>query len=56
MENAPYMKSLPGDVKEVQQDVAKFGSRMTEMEAQLVTVHSSMTELKQQAQKSAEVR
>ena len=38
MENAPYMKSLPGDVKEVQQDVAKFGSRMTEMEAQLVTL------------------
>ena len=56
MGDAPYMKSLPGDVKEVKGDVARFGSRMTEMETQLATVHSSLTELKQQAQKSAEVR
>ena len=56
MGDAPYMKSLPGDVKEAREDVAKFGSRMTEMESQLSTVQSSLAELKQQVHQSAEVR
>ena len=50
------MQSLPGDVKEMQKDVAKFGSRMTEMEEQLSTVQTTVTELKDvDAHKSAEV-
>ena len=35
MGDAPFMKSLPGDVIEVQKDVAKFGSRLTDMESEL---------------------
>jgi len=49
MDAAPYMESLPKDVKDVQKDVAKFGSRMTEMEQQLSNVQSTVTDLKEVA-------
>ena len=37
---APYLKSLSGDVQEMQKDVARFGSRLKEMETQLTNVQS----------------
>lgn len=41
----PFIKTLPGDVKEVQKDVANFGSRLTDMESRLT---KSEADLKKQ--------
>ena len=32
---APYLKTLPGDVSNLQNQVAQFGSRLTDLETQL---------------------
>ena len=40
---APYLKTLPGEVSDLQKQVAQFGSRLTDLESQLT---KSETELK----------
>jgi hypothetical protein len=40
---APYLKTLPGEVSDLQKQVAQFGSRLTDLESQLT---KSETDLK----------
>ena len=35
LDAAPYLKTLPGEVSDVQKKVAQFGSRLTDLESQL---------------------
>ena len=43
LDAAPYLKTLPGEVSDVQKQVAQFGSRLTDLESQLT---KSETELR----------
>ena len=56
MADAPYLKSIPGDVKEVKENVAKFGSKMTELESQLTSLQANVGQIKTEVQKNSKVR
>ena len=43
LDAAPYLKTLPGEVSDVQKQVAQFGSRLTDLESELT---KSETELR----------
>ena len=55
MADAPYLKSIPGDVKEVKENVAKFGSKMTELESQLTSLQANVGQIKTEVQKNSKV-
>ena len=54
--DAPHLKSIPEDVKEVKENVAKFGSKMTELESQLTGLQASVGQIKTEVQKNSKVR
>ena len=39
---APYLKTLPGEVSDLQKQVAQFGSRLTDLESQLTKSESDL--------------
>ena len=50
---APFLKTLPGEVSDVQKEVAQFGSRLKDLESQLAKSQtdfkSSLNDIKQEA-------
>jgi len=51
--DAPHLKSIPEDVKDVKENVAKFGSKMTELESQLTGLQASVGQIKTEVQKNS---
>ena len=49
----PFLKTLPGEVSDVQKEVAQFGSRLKDLESQLAKSQtdfkSSLNDIKQEA-------
>jgi len=59
LDAAPYLKTLPGEVSDVQKQVAQFGSRLTDLESQLTKsdteLRSDLGEIKSDLAKTKEI-